>query len=402
MDIRERRILVNTCFGHFMSHFNMLAFPAVVIPLTGLLKMDIADVLAISFWMYLLFGITALPWGMVADRWKVQPLMLLFYLGSACSGLSAAMWINSPTGLTITLAALGFFSAIYHPTGLGLISKEISRVGLGMGYNGMFGSLGLAMAPLLTGIANWLWGPRIAYLLLGLLNVLGVVLMIVFPLTQQPRSKKPASGDKKSNKMITAFLILLVAMMLGGVAYRGASVILPVYLELKNPGIFQWLVSVIGGGLSKNLVATSIAGLIYFMGIPGQFTGGRIAERFEPKFCYLIFHATTIPVAFAMAIMLDLPLILLALIYFFFLLGMQPIENTLVARMTPESLHHSAFGIKFVLTFGVGALAVKMVESIQSNIGIHMVFPAIGLVSMAAVGTIGLLIWKTRNPVPKA
>ncbi len=61
-----------------MSHFNMLAFPAVVIPLTGLLKMDIAGVLAISFWMYLLFGITALPWGMVADRWKVQPLRLLF------------------------------------------------------------------------------------------------------------------------------------------------------------------------------------------------------------------------------------------------------------------------------------------------------------------------------------
>jgi len=370
-----------------------------VIPLTGLLKMDIAGVLAISFWMYLLFGITALPWGMVADRWKIQPLMLLFYLGSACSGLATAIWIDSTTGLTIALAALGFFSAIYHPTGLGLISKEIKQVGIGMGYNGMFGSLGIAMAPLLTGIANWLWGPRIAYLGLGLLNILGVVLMIVFPLTQQLQSKKQGSGDKKQNKIIMAFFILLVAMMFGGVAYRGASVILPTYLELKNPGIFQWLLSVIGGGLSKNLVATSIACLIYFMGILGQFTGGRMAERFEPKFCYLIFHATTIPVAFAMAIMLDLPLILLALIYFFFLLGMQPIENTLVARMTPASFHHTAFGIKFVLTFGVGAFAVKMVESIQSGLGIHMVFPAIGLVSMVSVGMIGLLILKTRNPI---
>jgi len=81
---------------------------------------------------------------------------------------------------------------------------------------------------------------------------------------------------------------------------------------------------------------------------------------------------------------------------------MQPIENTLVARMTPESFHHSAFGIKFVLTFGVGALAVKMVERIQSAMGIHWVFPAIGLVSVVAVGTIGILIWKTRNPIPEA
>jgi len=352
--------------------------------------------------MYLLFGITALPWGMVADRWKVRPLMLIFYLGSCCSALATAMWINSPTGLTLTLAGLGVFSAIYHPIGLGLISTEIKRVGIGMGYNGMFGSLGIAMAPLLTGIANWLWGPRIAYLILGLLNILGVVLMIVFPLTQQPRLKKSASGDKKQKIMIIAFLILLAAMMFGGVANRGASVILPAYLELKSPGIFQWLLSIIGAGLSKNLVATSIAFLIYLMGILGQFTGGRLAERFEPKFCYLIFHATTIPAAFAMAIMLDLPLILLALIYFFFLLGMQPIENTLVARMTPESFHHSAFGIKFVLTFGVGALAVKMVERIQSGLGIHWVFPAIGLVSVVGVGMIGILIWKTRNPVSEA
>jgi len=68
MNPRDRRILVITCFGHFMSHYNMLVFPAVVLPLAGRLNMDMAQVLGISFWMYLLFGLTALPWGMVADR----------------------------------------------------------------------------------------------------------------------------------------------------------------------------------------------------------------------------------------------------------------------------------------------------------------------------------------------
>jgi len=51
-----------------MSHYNMLVFHAVVLPLAGRLNMDMAQVLGISFWMYLLFGLTALPWGMVADR----------------------------------------------------------------------------------------------------------------------------------------------------------------------------------------------------------------------------------------------------------------------------------------------------------------------------------------------
>jgi hypothetical protein len=48
---REHHILVNTCYGHFMSHFNMLVFPAIVIPLTGHLDMDMAAVLGLSFWM---------------------------------------------------------------------------------------------------------------------------------------------------------------------------------------------------------------------------------------------------------------------------------------------------------------------------------------------------------------
>jgi len=77
MDSRELRIMFATCYGHFMSHFNMLVFPALVLPLAGRLKMDMAYVLDISFWMYLLFGVTALPWGVIADRWGARPLFLI-------------------------------------------------------------------------------------------------------------------------------------------------------------------------------------------------------------------------------------------------------------------------------------------------------------------------------------
>jgi predicted MFS family arabinose efflux permease len=129
----------------------------------------------------------------------------------------------------------------------------------------------------------------------------------------------------------------------------------------------------------------------------GQYTGGRTAERFNLGICYLIFHAITIPAAFLMASTTDLPLVLLTVIYFFFLLGMQPIENTLVAKFTPNKLRHSAFGSKFVLTFGVGALAVKMIKTIETNFGIETVFYALGMVSVVLVGVIAILIWKTRK-----
>ena len=56
LDANDRRILLNTCYGHFMSHFNMLVFPALVLPLMARLGMEMAQVLSLSFWMYLLFG----------------------------------------------------------------------------------------------------------------------------------------------------------------------------------------------------------------------------------------------------------------------------------------------------------------------------------------------------------
>ena len=394
MNSRERRILLTTCYGHFMSHFNMLVFPALVLPLAGQLKMDMAFVLDLSFWMYCLFGVTALPWGMIADRWGAKPLFLIYYLGAGLSGLAASFFIDNPAGLSIALAALGLFSGIYHPIGLGMISKEIKRVSLGMGYNGMFGNLGLATAPLLTGLLNWFWGPQAAYIVLGALNLLGVGLMFILPPIGDHRSDIKESDE--DNGLLGAFLILLVAMMLGGIVYRGATVILPAYFELKNQGIFLWFSSMTGVGLSKNLVATSVTSFIYIVGMLGQYTGGRVAERFDLRFCYLVFHALTIPAAALMAVAVDLPLVALAMIYFFFLLGMQPIENTLVAKFTPRRFHHSAFGSKFVLTFGVGALSVKMIKVIETTLGIEPVFYALAITSIVLVGVILMLIRKTR------
>ncbi len=393
MESFEKRILLNTCLGHFLSHFNMLVFPALVIPLTARMNLTMAQVLGLSFWMYLLFGLTALPWGLAADRWGAKPLLILFYLGSGLAGIAAAVWLESPGAFAGALAALGFFTGIYHPAGLGLISKEMRRVSVGMGFNGMFGNLGLATAPLLAGFFNWFWGPQAAYLFLAGLNLCGFLLLLALPISQSDHSQPAVSAQE--NGMLSAFLILLVAMMLGGIVYRGATVILPAYFELKNQQIFLWLTSTASGGLSKNLVATSLTSIIFLVGMLGQYTGGRIAERYAPKYGYLVFHMLTVPAAFLMALASNISLVGLAVIYFFFLLGMQPIENTLVANFTPRRFHHSAFGTKFVLTFGVGALAVKMAAFIEITAGIGAIFPALGFTSLILVAVIVLLIFKT-------
>jgi hypothetical protein len=392
---QDRRILLNTCYGHFMSHFNMLVFPALVLPLTVRLGIGMAQVLELSFWMYLLFGLTALFWGFMADRFGARRLLFIFFLGTGLSSFGASLWLDSPVFFAAALAALGLFSGIYHPAGLGLISKEMSRVSLGMGYNGMFGNLGLAMAPLLTGFINWLWGPQAAYLVLGGLNFAGALLMMAFPASESTTATSTASAQ--GNGFLGPFIILLAAMMLGGIVYRGAVVILPAYFELKTPALYQWLVEVIRGEISQNLVATTITSLIFLIGVFGQYTGGRCADRYEPAVCYLIFFGIAGPAALWMALTRDLLLVGSALIFFFFLLGMQPIENTLIARFAPKRFHHSAFGAKFVLTFGVGALAVKMVAAIESAYDVKTIFFLLALLVAAALVFIGWLIARSRQ-----
>lgn len=392
MNAKDKRILVTTCYGHFMSHFNMLVFPAIVLPLTQLLHMDMASVLGLSFWMYLLFGITALPWGIAADKWGAAALMRLYHLGAGLGGIAAAIWIHDPFKFSFSLAVIGFFSGIYHPAGLGLISKEISRVSVGMGYNGMFGSLGLALAPLVTGVANWLWGPQSAYLLLGLMNFTGLFIMAIFPMTESLNSAETPPSD--NGGQMKAFMILLVAMMIGGIVYRGATVITPTYFEIKLGGVFSFLEQATGSPWSKNLVATVVTSFIYIVGILGQFYGGRAAETWRPVYCYLAFHLITIPLALMMAYLANTGLVFVAAFYFFLLLGMQPAENTLVADLTPRRLHHSAYGAKFILTFGVGALAVKMAGFVEKGYGIESVFLVLGLFSFLLVASI-LLLMKT-------
>ncbi len=390
MNDHEKRILTTTCYGHFMSHFNMLVFPAIVLPLTRLLDMEIALVLGLSFWMYLFFGITALPWGMAADKMGAAPLMRLFHLGAGIGGIAAAIWINDPFKFSMSLAVIGFFSGIYHPAGLGLISKEIRRVSVGMGYNGMFGNLGLALAPLITGLANWLWGPRSAYLFLAMMNFFGLFIMMAFPITESKRETESVNTD--DNGHMKAFIILLAAMMLGGIIYRGATVIIPTYFEMKLGAVFSFFENTTGLVWSKNLMATTVTSFIYLLGTLGQLYGGWAAYRWHPKYCYFWFHLLIIPMTLMMAHLANLPLVFVTIIYFFLLLGMQPAENTLVADLTPRRLHHSAYGAKFVLTFGVGALAVKMAGAVESSYGIASVFLVLSLFSVLLVSAIFMLI----------
>ena len=386
----DRIILSVTCYGHFLCHFNMLVFPAILLPLSGLLHMSMADTLDLAFLMYLLMGLSAPLWGYGADKIGAMPLLALFYAGAGLSGLMAALFIDSPAALKLALAGIGLFSGIYHPAGLGWIACCVTRTSTGMAYNGMFGNLGLALGPVLAGLVNYLFGPAAVYVGLALLNFSGLFLLMRARGTT--RNMVHVGRKKSSGASWSGFVILLAAMMLGGIVYRGATVTLPALFQVRGVGIFAWLSALFQVPLSANVVATAITSLLYLVGMLGQYFGGRVGERYDLRWSYCCFHLLTIPAALIMGLLSDIPLVVVAIFHSFFLLGMQPIENTLVARLTPPELHSSAYGMKFVLTFGVGAVAVTIVRHVEQGLGMEYVFPALGMISILLVAVIGLLI----------
>lgn len=377
----------------------MLVFPAILLPLSSHFNLELGQTLALSFWMYLFFGVSALPWGMLSDRLGVKRLLYLYHGGVLCSALAAVFSLNNPLAFSIAIAGIGLFSGIYHPVGLSWIARSISRTSLAMAINGMFGNLGLAVAPLFAGVVYHFFGLHALYLLVAIINGSGLVLLL--------KNRDDCIERKNDNLPVSStneyspFLLLLITMMLGGLVYRSTTVSLPAYLELNSASINEFIGAVTRGGFSENLTTTFCISVIYLIGMVGQYTGGRVGERYDLAKGYCLFHVITIPMAIGIAFTTDFPLIVFALLHSFFLLGMQPIENTLVSKLAPKKFMSSAYGAKFIVTFGVGALGVKGVEIVRENFTFSTVYLCLACVSMLLSLCILILISRFRDHLSK-
>ena len=141
--------------GHAFSHLVMLLYPTAVLAMEGEFGgLGYAELLA-------------LPMGWLGDRWSGAWMMALFFLGTG----AATAWTGLATGPWTLLAALtltGLFAAIYHPIGIAWIASATDRPGRALGYNGVFGSAGVAAGPLLAGLLADTIGWRAAFILPGL------------------------------------------------------------------------------------------------------------------------------------------------------------------------------------------------------------------------------------------
>lgn len=400
----EKKIIVFTFVAHYFFHFYELAFPAMAIPLMLSLRMSLEDVLKLGFPMYLLFGLFSLPWGMFADRFGNRRTLVIYFFGTGMGAVIAALSSSGPA-IMFSLALLGFFAGIYHPAGMGLISLGVRNRGMALGINGVAGSICLATAPFIAGLLNWLVGWQKAYLLVGLAGVLWGILMVFVPIDETPIERSDAEsiekGRENSRFAVIRFLILCVIVTLGGLAYRINIVVLPAYFEFKAgflSRLFAGLPFSNPAGMTT-MAAGVLVSLVYIAGIFGQLTAGRMADRRDLIKLYLAFNLWSLPFVICMGFLGEQFLFAAACLYVFFALGIQPIENSLIAKFTPERLRSTGYGITSILIFGVGSLAVYWVGWIKVTWGLGAVYLVSGGLVLLILACIAGLMRYTKGTV---
>jgi MFS family permease len=309
---------------------------------------------------------------------------------------------QSRTAIMLSLAVIGFFASIYHPAGMGLISLGVKNRGMALGINGVAGNIGLVSAPFAAGLMNWLVGWEMTYIIIGIFSILWGIIMLLIPIDETPLydDREAAQGlTDTNNNNLKYFLILCVIMTLAGLAYRANSIVLPAYLEFKASFLWNFFKSIDISNMAgmKTMAATFLASSVYMVGIFGQLAGGKVADKYDLRWMYLAFHGLSLPFIILVGLFSEQLMVISAAIYVFFALGMQPIENSLVAKFTPNKWRSTGYGIKFILVFGVGSLAVYLVGWIKEIWNLESVYFFIGGLIALFSTVILVLIWMSRG-----
>jgi FSR family fosmidomycin resistance protein-like MFS transporter len=231
-----------------------------------------------------------------------------------------------------------------------------------------------------------------AYVLIAGASLLAGLVMLFLRIDDSVGQHSRASKDKAvpsvSHTSAQGLCLLFGAMLLGGLNYRCLVTALPTYLMDLDLG---------AGWLDHGATLTM---LILALGGVGQFVGGHSADKVQPLRFYAAIIAITVPLALLMAHASGGVALGAAALLALFMFSQQPVENVIMAQVTSPQRRSTLFGLKFMLTFGVGALGTQLVGMLWKWTGsLAPVFDlfalSAGLMAVAATGFRWLRLPKT-------
>ncbi|MGI0149619.1 MAG: MFS transporter [Thermoplasmata archaeon] len=370
----DRAVVAQLGFLHGMVHANLLAIPVFLnLPWRSEFLADDVTIGLLAAIVYAFFGLSSVPFGYLADRRSPSKLLFASACGIAASLASIALSPSLPV-LAVSLAALGLFSGIYHPTALAAISRAVEEQGRGMGWHGMGGSLGIALGPAFVGGAltiGWSWRTVLGPLVV--LPVLGAILLATRPLPESTMIARSYVHPSPRSLLTIPYARTLLVYLFAGFAYQGALTFLPRFI---GAGPFA---------------------LALGLGAVGQVLAGTLADRSRPDRILFTLSLGAAGLLVLLAVLGPSTEFLLAALGFGFLLfSLEPLQNTLVTRTVPLSMRGFGFGLTFLSVFGLGSIGAAIAGWLMNRGESSLMFLLLGA-SLAVSGGVALGVRSLRT-----
>lgn len=360
--VSSRASLAFSALGHLYAHLFEPIFFVVALVLPTELGMSYEQVLTLIIAAKLLYGLLAPLAGWLGDRWSTVGMMAVYFLGLGVSAIAVGL-TGSAWALAVALAATGAFGAIYHPVGSAWLLRNAVDRGKAIGINGVFGGVGPAVAALIAGWAIEGMGWRFAFVGPGILIlVTGLVFLWALArghVVELKGDRAPPPPPVSRGDSVRVGLVLTLTMLCTGLIYQATQPALPkLFAERLGDG----------GGVGVGDAALAVT-MVYLVGGLSQVVWGHLADRIAARTLYILAAVAQVPLLAAMA-WGGGPL-LVAAAGAAVVAGMAgiPAESLLLARYTPAKWRGTAFGMKFVLSFGVSGLGVPLVSLIRAETG---------------------------------
>jgi MFS family permease len=351
--VQDRRVIPFINAAHSFTHYSLLVLPTAVLAMAepgGKFGDAYGPILALATAMFVLYGLFSLPQGWIAQRIGRPALMSVFFFGTGLS-MAATAFAGSALVLALALAATGLFAAIYHPIGTAmLVDAAGDRPGRAIGINGVFGNLGVALAPVVTAFLAHQAGWRAAFLLPGLAcAALGLLwLRVPSPESTLRRASRPFP-DIPRHLVRRAVVVLLLIAVVSGLVFNAFTLLLPKLIEER-----------LGGDPRLLPVVGAAAFLATLCGALTQFTVGRMIDRTTLKRVFLPISALLVPGLVAVSFAPGWFVLPTAALVSAAIFGQVTVNETMTARYISPALRTRMYSVRFFVGF-VGAAAAPPV-----------------------------------------
>jgi MFS family permease len=345
--------------GHLLDHLAMLVFPTAVLAIGHEWGWPYSDLLPLALGSFIAFGVFAIPAGWLADHWSRYKVMVMFYFGIGAS-LFATGFAQSPWQIAAGLTVTGAFAAIYHPVGIAMLVASPVNMGRVLGWNGLWGNLGLASAALLTGALVDSAGWRAAFYVPGICCVLaGISFLILVKDPGKAARKSKSIGLHLDARMMTRiFAILLIATACGGIIFNSTTISMPKVFDERLRELTQ---TSFGIGL---LVA-----VVYTMAAFAQVLMGTLIDRTELRRLMIGVALVQIPMLYLAANLEGWAMLVAALFMMLAVFGQIPLNDAIVGRYVADEYRARVLAVRYVVSLGVAAVAVPMIAALHRTAG---------------------------------